>query len=73
MCDTSAGGFNVQLPTPSYMGQTWTIKSIDATNTVSIRASPYLIDGAGTQTLTTLYETKTVMWDGTTFHIISEF
>jgi len=73
LCDTSAGGFNVQLPTPSYMGQTWTIKSIDATNTLTIRASPYLIDGAGTQTLTTLYETKTIMWDGSTFHIISEF
>lgn len=74
LCDTSGGGISLQLNTaPTTVGQKWIIKVIDATNTVTVRATPNTIDGAATKSMTTLYETKTVMWDGSNYQIISEF
>ena len=76
LCDTSSGAITIQLPNGAagFDGKIYYIKSIDATNDVTIDAdSADTIDGATTLTLDTQYQTVIIQYSTTndTWYILS--
>jgi hypothetical protein len=62
-CDTSSNAIAVTLPTATYDGQSWIIKLIDATNSVTIdTAGTETIDGSATITINNLNDSVTIAY-----------
>jgi|15BtaG_2_1085339.scaffolds.fasta_scaffold00270_7 hypothetical protein len=74
LVDTSSGGVTITLPDATKtesLGQQLVIKSVDATNTVTIDGhSAQTIDGSATLEISTLYEAKTLACNGTEWLVI---
>lgn len=72
LCDTSSNAITVNLPAAAdYPNKQFTIKVIDATNNVTIDGNASeTIDGATTVTLSTQYQSRTVVSDGNDWHVI---
>lgn len=76
LCDAVAGGFTVTLPpVTEAMGQTYTVKKIDASgNSITIDGNgSELIEGSLTQTLDAQWEAMTVQCMNGTWYIINEY
>lgn len=66
----ASGAITLNLPSAaSSRGCEFRFKCINATNPITISASD-LIDGAGTKSLTTLYQSMRIISDGSTFYIV---
>ena len=63
LADTSGGAFSITLPAVPTHGRTLSIKSIDATATVTIDGNGKNIDGAATFGLVALYSGCTIQYD----------
>jgi hypothetical protein len=70
--DATAAPATVNLPTAaSVVGLQLDIKKVDATNNVTVQANgAETIDGSNTATLTSQYESITIVSDGTEWHIL---
>lgn len=72
LCNSSSP-ITITLPDPTGVtGRIYVIKNIN-TGTVTISKSSFTIDGAATQTLTTIYASITVQSNGTTWYILSRY
>lgn len=71
LCDCTSNAITLNLPV-GVIGTQYVIKKIDATaNAVTIDANgAELIDGAGTQTINTQYESITIVSDGSDWFIV---
>ncbi len=75
-CDATGAAFTITLPAAAlYAGKMFTIKKTDASaNAVTIDGNgAETIDGALTASLATQYRSKTLLSNGTTWHIIADF
>lgn len=61
--DATAGAV-VLTVTPSYVGQIFTIKKVDAVNTVTVQMASGNIDGGASHPLSIINESVTIIWDG---------
>ena len=62
--DTTAGSFSVTLESAPITGQIHVLKKSVAANTLTLAGNGNAIDGASTQSITTLDESLTVHYDG---------
>ncbi len=71
LADASGGSVTLTLPA-LVSGKIFTIKCVDATNTVILAAAGSdTIDGAATKTLTTLYAAITIIGGPAEWHVLS--
>lgn len=73
LCDASGGAFSVTLPAvASSAGKVFTIKNVGASGTVTIDGNASeTIDGATTVAMATQYNFRTIICDGTEWHVIA--
>jgi hypothetical protein len=74
LCDCTSNDISLTIPTSSsdYSGNRYEIKKIDSSaNTVTITPTSRTIDGAATATITTQYESITIVSDGTNWFIVN--
>lgn len=73
VCDSSGGSFTLTLPEAAdYPERLLHFKQVSATNTVTVqRAGSDTIDGATSFGLATQYASKSIISDGTTWHVLN--
>lgn len=69
--NTTSGSFTVNLPAIPNQGDTYTVKKSVAANTLTIGGNGKNIDGSGSVALTTQYSSRTVIYNGTEWSVIS--
>lgn len=68
--DTTGGSFTINLPATPTAGDMYSVKKSVAANTLTFSGNGKNIDGAASVGLTTQYDTRTVIYNGTEWSVI---